>query len=553
MAPELVVILAILVAVVSAAVAYLIARGRSADERADMKFAEQQHRQAREQAENLRVERDKAQERATELEREYITSLTQRQALDERIGCLIAESKAAQADLQHRQAEVEQLKASLSTEQSRLSESERRVRETNLEVSALTATEGELRAEIQRLKEQLGELSAQKQALQEQATALEAVRKELDQSREHNNQLLEETLRATTAEMLKKTETELVSKAEATLSAASKPVHERLAQMDQQLKEFGSTRVAAEAKLDQQLVTLTEEGVRTRKETRNLVEALKKPQVRGQWGEMHLKRAAELAGLVEHCDFDLQVHFADEESALRPDMVVRLSGGKQVVVDAKVPMAAFMAATEAVEESEAKKHWGDHAKHLRKHVDALGSKEYFRRVAVSPEFVVLFVPSDAFLQPALEHDQSLLEYAVSKRVLITTPTSLIAMLRTIAFAWTQAALQDNLRQIYDLGRELYERLSLMGGHLNKLGGALDRSVKAYNETVGSMESRVFVTARKFHALKVVEGQLIELHAAEQSARPLGSPELVASAMAERAVRALPAAQEDDDAPEEAVG
>ncbi|MDA0639309.1 DNA recombination protein RmuC [Nonomuraea ferruginea] len=288
--------------------------------------------------------------------------------------------------------------------------------------------------------------------------------------------------------------------------------------MDRQLKEFTNTRVAAEATLNQQLISLTEEGHRTRKETRALVEALKKPQVRGQWGEMHLKRAVELAGLVEHCDFDTQVHFAGDESAVRPDLVVRLAGHKHVVVDAKVPMAAFMAAVEAVEDAEVDKHWADHARHLRKHVDALGGKEYFRQVAASPEFVVLFVPSDAFLQPALEKDPSLQEYAISKNVLIATPTSLIGLLRTVAFAWTQAALQDNLKQVYELGRELYDRLSVMGGHLNALGKSLDRSVKSYNDTIGSMEGRVMVTARKFRTLKVVESKLLELKGAS---RPRG--------------------------------
>ncbi|WP_433420896.1 DNA recombination protein RmuC [Microtetraspora malaysiensis] len=523
---------------------YLVARSRADSDRAEMKIAQEQQRQAQEQVDELRSERNEAREKLADLDRAYTTALTDRRFLDERLGSLEMELKTARVDQQRKEVETEHLKVALATAQDRSEQAERRLHEARLENTKLEVTGARLREEIQELKEQLSELTAQKQGLQEQATALEAVRKELDQTRDENNRLLEESLRAATDEMLKKSQAELVTKAEATLSAVSKPVQEHLAQMDRQLKEFSTTRVAADAKLDQQLTTLTEEGVRTRKETRNLVEALKKPQVRGQWGEMHLQRAAELAGMVEHCDFDLQVHVADMETAVRPDMVVHLSGGKHVVVDAKVPMAAFMAAIEAADEVEAKKHWADHAKHLRKHVDALSSKEYFRKVAGSPEFVVLFVPSDAFLQPALDHDQSLLEYAAFKQVLIATPTSLIAMLRTIAFAWTQAALQDNLKQVYELGRELYERLSVMGGHLSRLGGALDRSVKAYNETVGSMEGRVFVTARKFQTLKVVESQLAEIHAAEQSTRPLGSPELIESAMAERAVRALPAPSAD---------
>ncbi|MEU8355421.1 DNA recombination protein RmuC [Nonomuraea sp. NPDC048882] len=509
------VILTVALVLISATIAYLIARSRAAAERA------------------------RAQKQLAELSRAHTTALTERRTLDERLGRLGAELEATRRSLQQECAEAQRLRMQLQTEQTRGAETGRRLRDTELSIAELKARESVLRTEIHELKTHLAELLMQKQALLEQAATVQAVRQELDQTRADNNRLLEETLRAATTELLQKSQVELVTKAEATLSAASKPVHAQLAEMDRQLKEFSTTRVAAEATLSQQLTTLTEEGQRTRKETRALVEALKKPQVRGSWGEMHLKRAVEQAGLVERCDFDTQVHVADSESSFRPDMVVHLSGGKHVVVDAKVPMAAFMSAIEATDEADADRHWADHARQLRHHVDALGNKEYFRKIAASPEFVVLFVPSDAFLQPALEQEPTLLEYASAKGVLITTPTSLIALLRTVAFAWTQAALQDNLKQVYELGRELYERLSVMGGHLNTLGRSLDRSVKAYNDTVGSMEGRVMVTARKFHTLKVVESRLVELKAAEQSTRPLGSPELLESADATTGVRAIP--------------
>ncbi|GGP15607.1 hypothetical protein GCM10012278_75980 [Nonomuraea glycinis] len=536
-----VVVLAIVLALVSATIAYLIARGRAADERVALKFAEEQRTQATEQAAALRAERDRAQRQLADLSQAHTTALTERRTLDERLGRLGAELEATRSSLQRKQADAERLRVELQSEQARGAEAGRRLRDTELGITELKAKESVLRSEIQDLRTQLAELVMQKQALLEQAATVQAVRQELDQTRSDNNRLLEETLRAATNQMLKQSQVELVTKAEATLNAASKPVHDQLAEMDRQLKEFSTTRVAAEATLSRQLLTLTEEGQRTRKETRALVEALKKPQVRGSWGEMHLKRAVEQAGLVERCDFDTQVHLADSEGSLRPDMLIHLSGGKHVVVDSKVPMAAFMSAIEAVDETEADRHWADHARQLRQHVDALGGKEYFRKVAASPEFVVLFVPSDAFLQPALEKEPTLHEYAIARNVLIATPTSLIALLRTVAFAWTQAALQDNLKQVYELGRELYDRLSVMGGHLNTLGRSLDRSVKAYNDTVGSMEGRVMVTARKFHTLKVVESQLVELKAAEQGTRPLGSPELVESASATAGVRAIPPA------------
>ncbi|SET23601.1 DNA recombination protein RmuC [Nonomuraea wenchangensis] len=535
------VVLAIVLALVSATIAYLVARGRAADERVALKLAEEQRTQAAEQAAALRLERDRAQRQLADLSQAHTAALTERRTLDERLGRLGAELEATRNSLRLELADAERMRVGLQSEQARGAEAGRRLRDAELSITALKAKEAVLCSEIQDLKTQLAESVMQKQALLEQAATVQAVRQELDQTRSDNNRLLEETLRAATNEMLKQSQVELVTKAEATLSAAGKPVRDQLAEMDRQLKEFSTTRVAAEATLSQQLATLTEEGQRTRKETRALVEALKKPQVRGSWGEMHLKRAVEQAGLVERCDFDTQVHFADGEGSLRPDMLIHLSGGKHVVVDSKVPMAAFMSAIEADDETEVDRHWADHARQLRQHVDALGGKEYFRKVAASPEFVVLFVPSDAFLQPALEKEPTLLEYAAGRNVLIATPTSLIALLRTVAFAWTQAALQDNLKQVYELGRELYDRLSVMGGHLNTLGRSLDRSVKAYNDTVGSMEGRVMVTARKFHTLKVVESQLVELKAAEQSTRPLGSPELVESAGAMAGVRAIPPA------------
>ncbi|MER7133416.1 DNA recombination protein RmuC [Streptosporangium saharense] len=538
--------LPILLGLACAVIAYLVAHSRNAAERAALKAAQEQLQHARVQTDDLRSERDRAQERSVDLEREHTATLTDLKTVSEQAASLNTALEATRTELRRCQVEAEGLKVSLGNEQKRFADSDRQVHEAQQEIAVLEAKEGKARELVQELREQLSQLSTQKQGLQEQAARLEAVRKELDQTREQNNRLLEETLRTTAAEMLNQSRTELVAQAETTLGAVSKPVKEQLELMDQRLREFGTTRASADAKLEQHLATLTEEGVRTRQETRKLVEALKKPQVRGQWGEMHLKRAAELAGLVERCDFDLQVHLADEDMALRPDMLVHLSGGKHVVVDAKVAMDAFMKAIEATDEVEAARYWADHARQLRRHVDALGSKEYFRRIAASPEFVVLFVPSDAFLQPALDHDPTLLEHAAAKQVLIATPTSLIAMLRTIAYAWTQAALQDNIKQVYELGRELYERLSVMGGHLDKLGRALDRSVKAYNETVGSIEGRVMVTARKLHTLKLVETQLLELHAVEQTTRHLGSPELTESAAAERSVRALPAPVADTD-------
>ncbi|MGB0100444.1 MAG: DNA recombination protein RmuC [Nocardioides sp.] len=230
-------------------------------------------------------------------------------------------------------------------------------------------------------------------------------------------------------------------------------------------------------------------------ETRALSTALRKPQVRGRWGELHLRRAVELAGLVDRCDFDEQVRLDD--GARRPDLVVRLVGGRQVVVDAKVPLDAYLDATSTEDDDQRAHHLRRHAGQLRTHIDALGSKRYWRSLSETPEFVVLFVPAESFLAAALETDGSLIEYAATRQVVLATPTTLIALLRTVAHGWSHEALADQAREIHELGRELHGRLSSMNGHLDQLGRSLNAAVGHYNQTVGSLESRVLVSARRF--------------------------------------------------------
>jgi DNA recombination protein RmuC len=499
-APSLVA-LVLLCGAVFGALGYLIARSRvETDHRewgANIKVAEERARQLGKQADELRSERDDLKERADRLERIQAEQSVERRGRDEQMGRLDAELR-----------------------------------------SARTAAEKQ-QQELIACKSQLTELQAQQQAVREQAAGVEAAHKELDRTREENNRLQSESFKAMATEMLATSEQKLVTAADGKLNATSAAVRERLERLDQYLRQLDSQRVSANADLKAQITRLTQDNAESREQTRALVEALRKPQVRGNWGEMHLRRAVELAGMQEHCDFDTQVQLDGDEGRLRPDMVVHLAGGKNVVVDAKVSLAAFLSATEAADDAERERCWAEHAKQLRKHVDALAGKEYFRKVAGSPEFVVMFLPGESLLQPALERSPELLEYAASKRVFIAGPTTLITMLRAIAFAWTQAALQDNLQQVYDLGRELYERLGHLGGHLNTLGTSLDRSVSAYNKAIGSLESRVLVTARKFQTLKIVEGPLASLKPAEQAVRPLGSPELMAAADEDRMVRALP--------------
>jgi DNA recombination protein RmuC len=265
-------------------------------------------------------------------------------------------------------------------------------------------------------------------------------------------------------------------------------VMQGLDRLSDQMHHLDRARASWQGQFDAQVDLL-------QRETRSLSTALRKPQVRGRWGELHLRRAVELAGLVDRCDFAEQVRLDD--GARRPDLVVNLVGGRQVVVDAKVPLDAYLDATSTDDEDEAAHHLRRHVGQLRSHIDALGSKQYWRSITESPEFVVLFVPAESFLAAALEVDGSLIEYAAVKRVVLATPTTLIALLRTVAHGWSHEALADQAREIHSLGRELHERLASMNGHLDQLGRSLNAAVGHYNQTVGSLESRVLVTARRF--------------------------------------------------------
>ncbi|WP_219504938.1 DNA recombination protein RmuC [Nonomuraea ceibae] len=300
------------------------------------------------------------------------------------------------------------------------------------------------------------------------------------------------------------------------------PLKDALARVESQLRDTESGRRAASAELAQQMEFVRQSHEQLRAQTTALVRALQRPEARGRWGEMQLRRVAEIAGMQRHCDFDEQV----TEGAMRPDMVVRLAGRKNIVVDSKVSLAAYLEAAEAADESLASVRLDAHARHIREHIDRLAAKSYWQGFNPSPEFVVLFIPGEAFLSPALERDPGLLEYAMARRVHIATPTTLITMLRTAHYAWQQAALSENARAVFELGKELYERLSSMGRNVESLGRSLARTVEAYNKTVGSLESRVLVTARKLHDLGVVDGELATPETLEGVPRPLASPELL---------------------------
>jgi DNA recombination protein RmuC len=244
---------------------------------------------------------------------------------------------------------------------------------------------------------------------------------------------------------------------------------------------------------------------------------------------MQLERIVQSAGMVEHCDFTTQASVMTDDGVKRPDLVVRLAGGKNVVVDAKVAFSGYLEAMEARDDATRTARLRAHARHLRDHIDGLGKKSYWEQFQPTPEFVVMFVPAEVFLSAALEEDPTLFEHAFERNVVIATPQTLIAMLRTIAYTWRQEALAANAQQVYELGRELHGRLATMGTHLAKLGSGIDGAVKAYNQTISSLESRVLVTARRLTELKVVDETLVTPPQIESATRQLEAPELVASA------------------------
>jgi DNA recombination protein RmuC len=311
------------------------------------------------------------------------------------------------------------------------------------------------------------------------------------------------------------------------------PMRETLARVEQQLRESDVARARSHAELAQQVEFTRRGAEQLREQTQSLVTALRRPEARGRWGEIQLRRVVELAGMTAHVDFDEQVIV---EGGLRPDMVVRLAGGKNVIVDSKVSLAAYLEAASTADEAVRDARLAAHARHLKAHVDQLASKAYWSALPETPEFVVMFVPGEAFLAPALDQDPGLLEHALARRVHIATPTTLVSMLRTVQYTWQQEKLSENARAVFELGRELYDRLSGLGRHLERVGKSLTSAVGSYNQAVGTLETRVLVSARKLAALGVVDAELTAPGPVSETARVLSAPEFVAD---DRAPELLP--------------
>jgi DNA recombination protein RmuC len=338
-----------------------------------------------------------------------------------------------------------------------------------------------------------------------------------DALRANNDQFLQ-LARMKLGEIQSQAAGELATRQQA-ISAMVQPITDTLKRFDAQIQDVERQRVGAHARLDEQLRSL-------QSETTNLVKALRSPNVRGQWGELQLRRVVEAAGMVEHCDFSFKESIHADEGRLTPDLIVRLPGGRNVVVDAKVPATAYLAAQDATDEPVRLARLRDHSRQLREHVTRLGNKSYWSHFQPAPDIVVLFVPAEALLTSALQHDPALLEFSLGRNVLLASPVTLVGLLRAVAHGWQQEKMAQNALEISELGRTLYERICKLADHFEKLGGSLKRSVESYNEAVGSMESRVLVSARRLKDLGAASGdEPLALPPIDTSVRPTRAPEL----------------------------
>ena len=300
-----------------------------------------------------------------------------------------------------------------------------------------------------------------------------------------------------------------LDKKEKAIEHLVKPIHDALKKTEQQIQDMEKERKHADGSLHQHLKDMASTQVSLQNETRNLVQALRRPEVRGQWGELTLKRLAELAGMVEHCDFYEQENIETDAGRQRPDMIVRMPDGRMIVVDVKTPLDAYLNAIEAQDDITRNKEMIRHARNVKNRINELANKAYWTQFKNSPDFVVLFIPGDQFLTGALDHEHNLIEYALTKQVVLATPTSLVALLRAIAYGWRQEQLAENAEKIREVGEELYHRLATFTGHLQKLGKNLDNSMKAYNSAVGSFDSRILPGAQKFKEMGISEKKVIE--------------------------------------------
>lgn len=327
---------------------------------------------------------------------------------------------------------------------------------------------------------------------------------------------MEDAFKSLSYDVLERNGRQFLNLADATLQ----PFKETMKALDEHQRELEKRREGAYASLSKQIEGLVLSEQSLRQETTRLTQALKSSQTRGSWGEVHLKRVVELAGLINHCDFYEQKTMESEGKALRPDLIVRLPGKKQIAVDAKTPLSAYLEASDTQDEDVKKRKLQEHAAALRKHIRDLSSKQYWKQLDPSPEYVILFLPAEAFFSAALQADPTLIEVGADQNIILATPTTLIAILRTVAYGWKQESLSENAKEIARTGQELYERLSLVCDYWNKVGKSLNQAADAYNQAVASFESRAQVSLRKLKDISSIGKEAPALETIETMAREI---------------------------------